>query len=46
MTINRRGTMAAAAVVLGLTLTGCGDLTQDGSAGSDSGTIKLGMLAP
>lgn len=46
MTTMRRGTMAAAAMALGLTLTACGDLTQDGSRSSDSGTIKLGMLTP
>ncbi|MCC3650737.1 MULTISPECIES: branched-chain amino acid ABC transporter substrate-binding protein [Streptomyces] len=47
MTLIRRGTMAAAAMALGLTITACGgSLTQDNSGGDSSGTIKLGMLTP
>ncbi|WP_225838017.1 branched-chain amino acid ABC transporter substrate-binding protein [Streptomyces sp. NK08204] len=46
MTIVRRGTTAAAAMALGLTLAACGNLTQSGSKDSDSGPIKLGLLTP
>ncbi|MFI8089694.1 branched-chain amino acid ABC transporter substrate-binding protein [Streptomyces sp. NPDC086080] len=47
MTHMRRGTVAAAAMALGLTLAACGgSLTEDGSGKDDSGPIKLGMLTP
>lgn len=47
MTLIRRGTMAAAAMALGLTLAACsGGLTQDSSKKDSSGPIKLGMLTP
>ncbi|WP_324786912.1 branched-chain amino acid ABC transporter substrate-binding protein [Streptomyces sp. H51] len=46
MTFIRRGTMTAAAMALGLTLTACGNLTGESSGKDSSGPIKLGMLTP
>lgn len=45
-TIIRRSAAAVAALVLGLGLTACGDLTSEGSGDDSSGPIKLGMLTP
>lgn len=45
-TIIRRSVAAVAALVLGLGLTACGDLTSGDSEDDGSGPIKLGMLTP
>ncbi|MFI1953401.1 branched-chain amino acid ABC transporter substrate-binding protein [Streptomyces xinghaiensis] len=47
MTLIRRGTITAAAMALGLTITACGgNFAQDSSGDDSSGPIKLGMLTP
>lgn len=45
-TIIRRSAAAVTALVLGLGLAACGDLTSGGSEDDGSGPIKLGMLTP